>query len=174
MTESEDAKSFDILAMGCVAVDDFLYVREYPVADSKVSAARGERRCGGLAGGMLQAAARLGAHCGYAATLGDDEFSRFVIDRFRDEGISLQYLRRQPGVQPIQCTVVVDTTHQTRTIFFSLDGAQGAQTDWPPAEAVTSSKVLFVDHYGIAGMIRAAEIARGAGIPVVADFESNE
>lgn len=172
--QPETGTAFDVLGMGCVAIDDFLYVPEYPVADSKIRATRGERRCGGLAGGMLQAAARLGARCGYAATLGDDELSRFVIDRFRAEGISLQYLRRQSGVQPIHCTVVVDTTHQTRTIFFSLDGAQGAQSDWPPEHAITASKVLFVDQYGIDGMIRAAEIARAAGIPVVADFESNE
>ena len=34
--------------------------------------------------------------------------------------------------------------------------------------------MLFVDHYGVEGMIRAARIARDAGIPVVADLESAE
>jgi sulfofructose kinase len=166
--------TFDVLGMGCVAVDEFLYVPEFPQADAKVRAVRGERRCGGLAGGMLQAAARLGARSGYAATLGDDELSRFVVERFQADGISLHYLRRVDGVQPIHCTVVVDTTHATRTIFYSLEGAQGAQTDWPPAEAIQSSRVLFVDQYGIDGMIRAAKIARAAGIPVVADFENSD
>jgi sugar/nucleoside kinase (ribokinase family) len=32
---------------------------------------------------------------------------------------------------------------------------------------------LFVDHFGIPGMIRAAQVARRAGIPVVADLEKN-
>ena len=167
-------EQLDVLAMGCVAVDDFLYVPEYPLAETKIRVTRGQRRCGGLAGGALQAAARLGACVGYAATLGDDDLSRFVADHFQAEGISLTNLRRLPGVQPIHSTIIVDTTHHTRTVFFSLDGAQGAQEDWPPQAAIEASKVLFVDHYGIEGMIRAAKIARAAGIPVVADFERNE
>jgi len=167
-------ESLDVLGMGCVAIDDFLYVPEYPAPETKVRVTRGERRCGGLAGGALQAAARLGARSAYAATLGDDELSCFVADRFQAAGISLAYLRRQPGVRPIHSTIIVDTTHHTRTIFFSLEGAQGAQEDWPPAAAIESSRVLFIDHYGIEGMIRAAKIARAAGIPVVADFERNE
>ena len=169
-----DTKHFDLLAMGCVAIDDFLYVPEYPAAETKVRVTRGERRCGGLAGGALQAAASLGARTAFAATLGDDELSKFVVERFQSLGINLKYLRRRPGVKPIHSTIVVDTTHHTRTIFFSLEGAQGAQEDWPPVTALQASKVLFVDHYGIEGMLRAAKIARAWGIPVVADFERNE
>jgi sulfofructose kinase len=171
---SDASATFDVLGMGCVAIDDFLYVPEYPGAETKVRVIRGERRCGGLAGGALQTAARLGARAAYAATLGDDELSCFVADRFQAEGISLRYLRRRAGVRPIHSTIIVDTTHHTRTVFFSLDGAQGAQEDWPPAHAIEASRVLFVDHYGIEGMIRAAKIARAAGIPIVADFERNE
>ena len=33
--------------------------------------------------------------------------------------------------------------------------------------------MLFVDHFGVEGMTRAAQIAHAAGIPVVADFESD-
>jgi sulfofructose kinase len=171
---TSDTKLFDLLAMGCVAIDDFLYVPEYPAAETKMRVSRGERRCGGLAGGALQAAAQLGARTAFAATLGDDELSAFVVDQFQARGINLKYLRRRAGVKPIHSTIVVDTTHHTRTIFFSLEGAAGAQEDWPPATAIQASKVLFVDHYGIEGMLRSARIARAWGIPVVADFERNE
>ncbi|HEV8058911.1 MAG TPA: PfkB family carbohydrate kinase, partial [Gemmataceae bacterium] len=171
---SERNDRLDVLAMGCVAIDDFLYVPEYPAPETKIRVTRGERRCGGLAGGALQTAAKLGARSAYAATLGDDGLSGFVANHFQAAGISLAYLRRQPGVRPIHSTIIVDTTHHTRTVFFSLDGAQGAQEDWPPAHAIESSRVLFIDHYGIEGMIRAAKIARAAGIPIVADFERNE
>ena len=37
---------------------------------------------------------------------------------------------------------------------------------------IRAARVLLVDHFGVAGMIRAARIARDARIPVVADFES--
>ena len=39
-------------------------------------------------------------------------------------------------------------------------------------EVIRAAKVLFVDPFGIEGMIRAARIAATAGIPIVADFES--
>ena len=49
----------DILGFGALAVDDLLYVDEYPSADSKVRVMRRERQCGGLTGTALVAAARL-------------------------------------------------------------------------------------------------------------------
>ncbi len=39
---------------------------------------------------------------------------------------------------------------------------------------IRAARVLFVDHYGVEGMTRAARIARTAGLPVVADLERDE
>ena len=39
---------------------------------------------------------------------------------------------------------------------------------------IRSARVLFVDHYGVEGMTRAARIAREAGLAVVADLERDE
>jgi sugar/nucleoside kinase (ribokinase family) len=69
---------------------------------------------------------------------------------------------------------MVDLERLTRTILYDLEGARGAPDDWPPAQAISASKVLTIDHFGILGMIRAAKIARGTGVPVVADFESSD
>jgi sugar/nucleoside kinase (ribokinase family) len=66
----------------------------------------------------------------------------------------------------------VDERRRTRNVFFDIDGAVGADDKRPSKELIRSAKVLFVDSFGIKGMIRAAKIARAAGIPVVADFES--
>ena len=49
---------FDVLGIGCVAVDDLFYVDNYPPADSKIKARRSERKCGGLTGTALVAAAQ--------------------------------------------------------------------------------------------------------------------
>src|SRR5436309_4528292 len=110
--------AFDILGLGCVAIDELLYVPEYPLADSKVRVRRRERQCGGLTGTALVAAARLGARCAFGGVLGDDEDSRFVVDCFGREGIDTAPLVRRPGARPIRSTIVVDETRHTRTIFF--------------------------------------------------------
>jgi len=166
--------SFDILGLGCVAIDELLYVPAYPAADAKVRVQRRERQCGGLTATALVAAARLGSKCVYAGILGEDDLSQFVVDRLQAEGIDTRLVRRQTGARPIHSIVVVDETRRTRTIFYDLENVFGAQADWPDEEIILSSRVLFVDHFGIEGMTRAAQIARAAGIPVVADFESDQ
>ena len=69
--------SFDILGLGAVAIDELLYIDGYPEADAKVRVQRRERQCGGLTATALVAAARLGASCVYAGTLGVGELSHF-------------------------------------------------------------------------------------------------
>jgi sugar/nucleoside kinase (ribokinase family) len=164
----------DVLGLGCVAVDDLLYVSEYPPADAKVRVRRRDRQCGGLTGTALVAAARLGARCAFAGVLGDDADSHFVLDCFQSEGIDTGTVVVRPGARPIRSTIIVDETQHTRTIFFDLAGSTGADPEAPAAEVITSSRVLYVDHYGIEGMTRAARLARAAGCAVVADLERDE
>ena len=133
--------AFDILGMGCVAVDELLFVAAYPAADTKTPIRRRDRQCGGLAFTALIAAARLGCRCAYAGMLGVDDDSRFVIDHFQREGIDLTYLRNRPEVRPIRAQVIVDESCRTRTILYDLEGAVGAEPDWPPEEAIRAAGV---------------------------------
>ena len=163
---------YDILGLGCTAVDDLLYVESYPPADSKVRVRRRDRQGGGLTGTALVAAARMGARCQYAGGLGGDEWSRFVERRLQEEGIGLTYLDRRDDARPVHSAIIVDESRHTRNIFFDSDGAARARVDWPPDDVIRAARVLLVDHFGIEGMIRAACVAREAGVPVVADFET--
>jgi sugar/nucleoside kinase (ribokinase family) len=167
-------KTLDVLGLGCVAVDDLLYVDVYPPPEVKVPVQRRERQCGGLTATALVAAARLGAACAYAGTLGNDELSRFALERLHEEGVDLSAVRRRNDARPIHSVVIVSDGGRTRTIFYDLTGATGAEVDWPDEALIRAARVLFVDHFGIEGMVRAARVARAAGIPVVADLENNE
>ncbi|PYI89094.1 MAG: hypothetical protein DME26_01975 [Verrucomicrobia bacterium] len=138
---SSRKKAFDILGLGAVAVDDFIYVEHYPQPDEKARVVRRQRKCGGLTAIALVAAARLGARCAYAGVLGHDAL------------------------------IVVDQQRGTRNIFFDVAGFVGANVE-APASLIESCRVLLVDNFRLPGMIRAARLARRAGIPVVADFES--
>jgi sugar/nucleoside kinase (ribokinase family) len=163
----------DILGLGAVAVDDVLFLDEFPRPDSKVPIRRRERHSGGLAGTALVAARRMGRACDYAGTLGDDELSRFVVDGLVAEGVSVRHLVRRAEARPFHSTILVDTGTKTRTILVDEKDVVGADPDLPAREVICAARVLLVDHAGLPGMIRAARIARGAGIPVVADLERN-
>ena len=162
---------FDILGFGAVTLDDFAYIDAYPPADAKVAVRRKERQCGGLTGTALVAAARLGGKCAYAGVLGTDEISDYLIRSLESSRVDVSHVRRDPAVRPIHAFIVVDETHQTRNIFVDLNGGSGAGDQWPPEEFIRSTRVLFVDHIGVPGMLRAAQLCRSNGIPVVADFE---
>lgn len=163
--------TIDVLGLGAVAVDDFLFVDSFPPPDAKTYVRRRARQCGGLAATALVAAARLGAQCAYAGSLGSDDLSRFAVHAMEAEGIRVQPSPHQPRAKPVSSLIVVADDTASRNIFADLDGVVGADDQWPPEELIGNSKVLLVDHIGVDGMRRATEIARHAGIPVVGDLE---
>jgi sugar/nucleoside kinase (ribokinase family) len=165
---------WDVLGLGCASVDDLLYVESFPAADAKTRVLRRERQCGGLTGTALVAAARLGSRAAYGGMLGDDELSAIVERNFAAAGVDCSPAVRRAEARPVHSTIVVGSAGNTRNIFFELTGPTGADEQGPPEEVIRAAAVLFVDHYGVAGNLRAIEIARSAGRQVVADFERDE
>ena len=164
-------QTFDILGFGAIAVDDLLYVDEYPPAESKVRVQRRLRQCGGLTGTALVTAARLGARTAYVGVIGDDPLSQEVLDRFRKESVETKYSVPRPDAKPGHSTIIVDQVRKTRTVFSCVAGRLGADPELPTAEVIRSGSVLLIDHHGVEGTLRAVRIARESGIAVVADFE---
>jgi sulfofructose kinase len=164
-------KQFDVLGLGCAAVDDILYVDQYPRADAKIHVLRRERHCGGLTATALVAAARLGAKCAFAGTLGLDEGSAFVLETFRREGVNTDHAVRHKGAGPVRSIIIVDEKRGTRNIFACVNEVRGADAKLPAREIIEATRVLFIDYFGMTGNFRAARIARTAGIPIVSDLE---
>jgi sugar/nucleoside kinase (ribokinase family) len=89
----------DVLGLGAVAVDDLLFLEEFPLPDGKYQVLHRERRSGGLAGTALVAAARLGCRAAYAGRLGKDELSGFIMEGLEAEGVARRapYWGNPPG-----------------------------------------------------------------------------
>src|SRR5258705_895070 len=136
-------KRFDILGLGCAAVDDILYVPAYPPADGKVEVRAREQHCGGLCATALVAAARLGAKCAFAGALGDDDGSRFVLDTLRRENLDTRHAVRRNAARPMRSVIVVDERRRTRNIFYHLPAMLGADAKLPVKEVILGSRVLL-------------------------------
>jgi sulfofructose kinase len=171
MTRTEVPTQFDVLGLGCTAVDDLLYVPSFPAADEKMRVERTARRFGGLTGVALVAASRLGARCAYAGCLGTDELSSYVAGHLGQEGIDISHAPRVPQGRVVHSTVVVGKDVGSRNVFFEGSGMIGAHDTEPGDEVLRACRVLFIDQWGMAGNLRAARVARLAGAAVVADFE---
>jgi len=164
-------KKIDVLGLGCAAVDDLLYVPSAPAPDHKVRIDRTARKCGGLTGTALVAAARSGARCAFAGCLGMDEFSQYVADNFLHEGVEVSDAPRLAEAAVVHSVIVVAQDTGSRTIFYQVPGLMGAHDSLPCEEVIREARVLFIDHYGMPGNLRAARLARASGAAVVADFE---
>jgi sugar/nucleoside kinase (ribokinase family) len=166
---------YDVLGLGCVTVDDFLFVTTFPGPDDKTRVLRSERQCGGLAGTALVAAARLGARCAFAGLLGVDD-TLFADRRRQLRPRGGGHCSRRPAHGCAADPLDDHRRQWRRDAQHLLRGRRpvGADDDLPDAATIRAARVLFVDHYGIAGNLRAIRIAREAGIPVVADLERDE
>lgn len=163
----------DLLGLGCVAIDDCYLLEDYPAEDSKQPVLAKRRSLGGTTATALAAAACYGGRCAYAGRL-DRQAGEFVINEFGRLGVDISLVQHAPGIRPIRTQVIVSRRTSSRTVLFDLSDAAGASDDWPAEDDLRSTKVLLVDHFGMEGMLRAARIARAAGIPTVADFEAHQ
>jgi ribokinase len=164
-------KPWDILAFGAVAVDDLLYVENYPEPGSKIHVAERRREGGGLAGTAMCAASKLGARIAWAGVLGEDELSVFSLADLRRYGVDCTMVLSREDARPHYSVIIVNRVSGARTILALHDGVQEFPASHVNEELIHSCEVLFVDHHGMETSIKAAHLARRLQIPVVADIE---
>jgi len=165
---------WDVLGIGAVAVDDLVYVDRYPPPDTKVEFRDRRRQGGGLTGTALVAASRLGAKTAYCGVLGDDELSRFTLRELEREGVDCAPTSFAPDARPIYAVVIVDLSTGHRSILYSTAGVKAPEPGRITPELIASCRVLFVDHTAMEAALRAVELARAQGVPVVGDVEPND
>jgi sugar/nucleoside kinase (ribokinase family) len=165
-------KKYDILGIGCIAIDDIWNVDEYPQVDQKVRVRAAHRDCGGLTATAMVAAARLGAKCAFGGLLGnaDNELAHFGEKCLVANGVDCTHAVRAKDASPLHSFIVV-ASGGTRNIFSHHPGRVGADDNQPHEDVIRSSRILFCDHLGLQGNLRAIAIAKQHSIPVVADVE---
>ena len=166
-------KTWDILGLGCVAVDDLLYVPSFPVANTKVRVLTRERQCGGLAGTALVTAARLGARCAFAGLLGTDELSRVIEENFQREGVEVSFAPRSEDAPTPHSVIIVGTETGSRNIFYRIEGHVGADDRLPDESIIRSARVLFIDQIWHGWESQGRVDRSGCQKPVEADMIEN-
>lgn len=161
---------WDILGIGTAAVDDLLYVEQFPIPDSKITITSSLRQGGGQTGTAMTAAARQGVKAAFCSRLSWDDLSEYTIRELEKEGVDCSPCVRDEEGSPYHSIIIVDLSTCTRTILHS--GGNVA----PPINVITPklisrARVLFLDDNSRLAGIEAARIARSLNIPVVGDVE---
>ncbi len=163
-------KMWDVLGFGAIAVDDFLYVDNYPAPDSKTRVQRRERHGGGLCATALIAAAKLGARCTFAGALGDDEWSQFSTAELEKSGVDCSQVLAAPNARPAHSTIIVDNLGR-RTILSDSSGLMPFPQAQITADWLQRARVIFLDHTASENGALIASIAQTLHIPIIADIE---
>ncbi|MDQ7026362.1 MAG: PfkB family carbohydrate kinase [Anaerolineae bacterium] len=164
-------KKWDVLGIGAAAIDDLLFVADYPKEDTKMKVERVERHGGGLVATALVAAHRLGLRAAFAGVLGHDDESKWITADLRREGVDTTPVTVLPDTFPIHAYIIVDSQHHSRTILYNQDSRRLTRDDLPDEATIRATGILMIDDTVNGDITQIAGIAQQFGIPVIADFE---
>ena len=165
-------KNFDLVGFGICSVDFLGVVEKYPAPGEKIPMTAFAKQGGGLTGTALVAAARLGVKTAYIGKLGEDEYSRFVLEEFQHDGVNVDQVVFAEGAQPPVAFIHVEQNSGERRIArywkeFDLQPKEIA------VEVIRNSRMLFLEHHFVEAGIFAARLSKQAGGLVVVDAERN-
>lgn len=165
-------KEFDVVGMGCAAMDVLAIVERMPALDEKMHAVRVDRQGGGPVGTALVVGARMGHKAAFAGQVGDDFAGQFIIDEFKREGVDLRGEVVHRHAKSQISLILVDRPTGKRTVVTGRGTLADAACDRLRHEMSAQGKILHVDGYDMDAAICFADECRAAGGIVVYDAGS--
>ncbi len=165
-------ETVDVAGVGLNATDTVILVRDFPALGGKERVTSISRQAGGQVATALVTCRRLGLEARYLGKVGDDEAGRFQLESLQNEGLDVQYVRVSPHTPNQLGYIIVDQATGERTVFWDRDPRLALLPEELTHEAVTGARALLIDGCDVEACLRAAQWARQAGIPIVADLDT--
>ena len=118
----------------------------------------------------LSACAALGLRAAYVGAIGTDNNGRRVLRELAGRGIDLSHVVTRDGANQF-AVIAVDETTGERIVLWDRDERLMLQPADVPAALIASARLVHVDDVDEVAAIRAATLARQAGIPVTSDLD---
>jgi sugar/nucleoside kinase (ribokinase family) len=170
---SDGKAIWDVVGLGANSVDFVHLLPGYPQpfgAFAKMRIQKQEILCGGQTATAMCACARLGLRAKYAGVTGTDENGGRVRRELERRGLDLSDVIIRDAQNQF-AVILVDETTGDRIVLWDRDEKLLMRDREIPIESIVSSRVLHVDDVDQAAAIRAAQIARQAGVPVTSDID---
>lgn len=161
---------YDVLGIGIAAVDDLIYVSDYPPIDCKIPVHGSTRQGGGPACTAMAAAGSLGGRAAYVARFGDNDLSRFIECALKGRGVDSSQIVYDPAGGPYHSIIVVDSSGH-RNVFYDPAMYRVIGAEHIPDSLLLSAEILHLDHITDPCLSPVAEKARKLGVRVSADIE---
>jgi sugar/nucleoside kinase (ribokinase family) len=163
-------KQYDVLGVGIAAVDDLIYVADFPPVDCKIPVHGSIRQGGGPACTAIAAAGSLGGRAAYVARFGDDELSGYIESALARRGVDIAHIVHDPSGGPYHSIIVVDSSGH-RNVFYDPALYRAITADDLPDALIQSARIFLLDHITEPSLAPAAEKVRSLGVPILGDIE---
>ncbi|MGA2325435.1 MAG: PfkB family carbohydrate kinase [Bryobacteraceae bacterium] len=163
---------FDVVGVGLNATDTLLLLPQFPAYGGKVPFEEEILSPGGQVASALAACARLGLRAKYIGVVGDDERGRVQMESLRGTGINLDHVQVRPGCANQSAYILIDRATGERTVLWRRPESLRLGPEEIAPEQITCARLLHIDGHDTPAVARAAEIARGAAIPVTVDVDT--
>jgi sulfofructose kinase len=164
-------ETVDVVGLGLNAMDTICVVESFPKPQSKVRIKHTYAEPGGQVATALVTCSRFGLKTRYMGCVGADDAGRDQIASLRAENVDVEFVRTVEGAGTQWASIILVEGVGERTILWQRDPKLEYPADAVSQEAIESARLLHVDGCDMEASIKAARIARSAGLPVVADID---
>ena len=126
--------------------------------------------CGGQMATALSACAAFGLRAAYVGAIGTDDNGRRIQAELAGRGIDLSHVVTREGANQFAVITVDDRTGE-RMVLWDRDERLLLHPDEVPADLIASARLVHVDDVDERAALRAASLAREAGVPTTSDFD---
>ena len=159
----------DLVGVGLNATDTVIPLAKYPARGSKVEYSHATILPGGQVASTVVACQRWGMKTRYVGKLGDDVAATLHREAFAHAGVETRLLTVNGGASS-QSLILVDDGGE-RTVLCRRDERMNLRPEELNREWIVNARALHVDGYDTAAATLAAQWAREAGVPVIADLD---
>jgi sugar/nucleoside kinase (ribokinase family) len=164
---------WDVVGIGANSVDFVNLLPAYPQQHGSFAKMRIRRQtvsCGGQMATALTTCAGLGLRSKYVGVTGTDENGRRVRQEMASRNVDMvdAIIRDAPNQFAL---ILVDESSGERIVLWDRDDRLLLRERELPVEAIGASRLVHVDDVDQEAAIRAAELAREAGLPVTSDLD---
>lgn len=164
---------WDVVGVGANSVDYVYRLPASPRADSPTAKLRITSHavsCGGQMATALAGCAALGLRPAYVGAVGSDENGSRIRRELTGRGIDLAHVVTRDGANQF-AVITIDERTGERIVLWDRDDRLMLQPEELPAALIASARLVHVDDVDEDAAIRAATLAREAGVPATSDLD---
>jgi len=172
MRNQAPGSEFDVVGVGLNATDTLILLPKFPPYGGKVPFRCETLNPGGQVASAMVTCARLGLRAKYIGTIGDDERGRVQMESLQGSGVNLDDVQIRRGCPNQTAYILIDEATGERTVLWRREDCLRIDTTSIAPEMISCARLLHIDGHDTPAVARAAELARGAGIPVTVDVDT--